>query len=296
MPRNPLAGVLQSRRENEKMAGRLVFSEWEVRVVAKVYYVGDWAIMTGPVFIETPFYQSSKGAEIFNYGKWLKDALESTGRHSVESVPAWDFYNKLGPGDYERVLEEFDVLIFSDIDAKLFQLAPSFFDREKFGTRVLTFPDRIRLTSEAVRREKGIMFLGGWYSFSGEHGKGGWGRTPLQHILPVRCLEFEDLVESTEGYSARVTPLGKKLYRGIDLATMPPFLGYNKTSPKKGAEVLLRVRETGDPLAVLGRHGRGRVFAYTSDPAPHWGCNFVFWKGYADFWLRCLGLVLGKER
>lgn len=296
MPRNPLAGVLQSCGENEKMAGRRILSEWEVRVVAKVYYVGDWAIMTGPVFIETPFYQSSKGAEIFNYGKWLKDALESTGRHSVESVPAWDFYNRLGPGDYERVLEEYDVLIFSDIDAKLFQLAPSFFDREKFGTRVLTFPDRIRLTGEAVRRGKGIMFLGGWYSFSGEHGKGGWGRTPLRHVLPVRCLKFEDLIESTEGFSAQATAIGKKLYRGIDLGTMPPFLGYNKTSPKKGAEILLRVKETGDPLAVRGRFGRGRVLAYTSDPAPHWGCNFIFWERYADFWLCNLDLVLGKER
>ncbi len=263
--------------------------------MAKVYYVGDWAIMTGPVFIETPFYQSSKGADIFNYGKWLKEALESTGRHSVESVPTWDFYNKLGPGDYERVLEEFDVLVFSDIDAKLFQLAPSFFDREKFGTRILTFPDRIRLTAEAVREGKGIMFLGGWYSFSGEHGKGGWGRTALQQILPVRCLEFEDLIETTEGFSAQATALGKRLYKGIDLTTMPPFLGYNKTFPKKTAEILLRVRETGDPLAVRGRFGRGRVFAFTSDPAPHWGCNFIFWERYADFWLRSLDLVLGKE-
>jgi hypothetical protein len=42
----------------------------------KVYYVGDWAILTGPVFAETPFHQSPKGLEIFNYGIWLKDALE----------------------------------------------------------------------------------------------------------------------------------------------------------------------------------------------------------------------------
>lgn len=292
----PDSEMLLSWAENEKIAGRRIFSKREVRFVAKIYYVGDWAIMTGPVFIETPFYQSSKGAEIYNYGKWLKDALESTGRHSVESVPAWDFYNKLGPGDYERILEEYDVLIFSDVDAKLFQLAPSFFDREKFGTRILTFPDRIRLTGEAVRGGKGIMFLGGWYSYSGEHAKGGWGRTPLQRILPVRCLEFEDLVETTEGFSAQVTPLGKKLYKGIDLATMPPILGYNKTFLKKGAELLLRVKETGDPLVVLSRYGRGRVFAYTSDPAPHWGCNFVFWERYADFWLRSLDLVLKKDR
>jgi uncharacterized membrane protein len=142
--------------------------------MARIYYVGDWAVLTGPVFAETPFHHSPKGLEIFNYGVWLKDALESTGRHTVESVPAWDFYNKLGPGDYERVLDQYDVLIFSDVDAKLFQLAPSFFDRRQFGRQVLTFPDRIRLTVEAVRAGKGAMFLGGWYSFTGELGKGGW--------------------------------------------------------------------------------------------------------------------------
>jgi uncharacterized membrane protein len=140
------------------------------------------------------------------------------------------------------------------------------------------------------------MFLGGWYSFTGEHGKCGWGRTPLSEILPVRCLEFEDLVESTEGFTPRPTALGKKLYKGIDFATMPPILGYNKTIAKKESEILLRVRETGDPLAVLGRLGKGKILAYTSDPAPHWGCNFVFWDKYAAFWLKSLDLVLGEKR
>lgn len=32
-----------------------------------------------------------------------------------------DFY-KLGPGEYEQILDEYDVLIFSDVEAKLFQL------------------------------------------------------------------------------------------------------------------------------------------------------------------------------
>ena len=263
--------------------------------VAKIYYVGDWAVMTGPVFAETPFYSASKGLDIFNYGKWLKEALESTSRHSVESVPTWDFYNKLGPGDYEKILEGNDVLIFSDIDAKLFQLSPSFFDREKFGTRILTFPDRIRLTLEAVENGKGAMFLGGWYSFTGELGKGGWGRTLLREILPVRCLDFEDLIESTEGFFAEATTEGKKHYQGIDFKTMPPLLGYNKTLPKQGAKVLLRVKETGDPLVAVWTYGKGRVLTFASDPAPHWGCNFVFWAKYAEFWLRCLDYVLGKK-
>ena len=60
--------------------------------MAKIYYVGDWAIMLGPCFAETPFNYAMKGTEIFNYGTWLKEALESSGEHQCDSVPTWDFY------------------------------------------------------------------------------------------------------------------------------------------------------------------------------------------------------------
>ena len=258
--------------------------------MSKVYYVGDWAVLIGPSFAETPFYHAPKGLEIFNYGLWLTNALQSTGAHQVTSVSAWDFY-KLPPGGYEKILAEYDVFVFSDVDAKLFQLDSSFFDREKFGRRILTFPDRIRLTMEAVSGGKSAMFLGGWYSFTGEIGKGGWGRTRLAEILPVRCLEYEDLIESTEGFTAKPTDAGREAFGGIDLESMPPILGYNKTLPREGCRVLLEVKETGDPLVVVRDFGKGRVLAYTSDPAPHWGCNFVYWEHYADFWLRCLNLI-----
>ena len=259
--------------------------------MARVYYVGDWAVMCGPVFAETPFNYTHKGLEIYNYGKWLKQALESSQEHEVESVPTWDFY-KLGPGEYERILDQYDVIIFSDVEAKNFQLAPSFFDREKFGTQILTFPDRIRLTLDAVHQGKGLMLLGGWLSFTGEMGKGGWGRTRLREILPLQCLDFEDLVESTEGFTAQL-PLGEKsIFKGIDFDSFPPILGYNKTLPRQNCDVLLTVKETSDPLVAAASFGKGRVLAYTSDPAPHWGCNFVFWEHYADFWLRCIEHVL----
>jgi uncharacterized membrane protein len=263
--------------------------------MAKIYYVGDWAVMTGPVFAETPFFQSPKGLDIFNYGIWLKEALESTGRHVVNSVPSWDFYNRLGPGDYEAVLEEYDVLVFSDVDAKLFQLAPNFFDRAKFGKKPLTFPDRLCLTLEAVKAGKGLMLLGGWYSFTGELGKGGWGRTLLKELLPVLCLDYEDLVETTAGFSVEVTEAGKKIFKKFPFQSIPPLLGYNKTIPKKEGRILLKVKETGDPLLAVRDFGRGRVLAYTSDPAPHWGCNFVYWEEYNRFWLACLDYVLGGK-
>jgi len=258
--------------------------------MARIYYVGDWAVLNGPVFAESPFNFEYKGIEIFNYGKWLKNALESSGKHTVNSVPSWDFY-KLGPGEYEKILEAYDIVIFSDVEAKLFQLAPSFFDREKFGKEILTFPDRIRLTIDAVKSGKSVMFLGGWLSFNGEMGKGGWGRTRLKEILPVECLEIEDLVESTEGFTPVVMENWVKRFNNIDFGSIPPILGYNKTLPREGFEVVIESGETGDPLLAFGKIGKGKVLAYMSDPAPHWGCNFVFWKHYDNFWLDCVDLI-----
>ena len=40
--------------------------------MARIYYIGDWAIMLGPVFAETPFNYAYKGTEIYNYGVWLE--------------------------------------------------------------------------------------------------------------------------------------------------------------------------------------------------------------------------------
>jgi uncharacterized membrane protein len=262
--------------------------------MAKIYYVGDWAVMCGPVFAETPFNYAYKGLEVFNYGTWLKQALESTGEHTVESVPAWDFY-KLGPGEYEKILDEYDLVVFSDVEAKNFQLAPSFFDRAKLGSGVLTFPDRVRLTVEAVNSGTAMMFLGGWLSFTGEMGKGGWNRTGLREILPVTCSDYEDIVESTEGFTARSTGADGGALGDLDFSTFPPILGYNKVRPRDGCSVLLSVSETGDPLVAIGSFGHGRVLAYMSDPAPHWGCNFVFWEHYAEFWLKCVSTVLAQE-
>lgn len=261
--------------------------------MAKIYYVGDWAVMLGPVFAETPFNYAFKGTEIFNYGHWLKSALESTGEHQVDSVATWDFYRNK-PGRYEQILDEYDVLVFSDVESKNFQLDPSFFDRSKFGRKPLTFPDRVRLTTEAVRRGKHMMFLGGWLSFSGEIGKGGWGRTKLREVLPVQCLEGDDLRESTEGYrgEAAGAMVGHPILEGVDLGSMPPILGYNIVKPREGCEVVARWAGEGDPMLAVGQFGEGRTLAYTSDPAPHWGCNFVYWDQYAKFWSNALRWLL----
>ena len=251
--------------------------------MSKIFYIGDWAVQLGPVFAETPFNYAFKGLETFNYGRWLKEALEATGKHQVTSIPTWDFYH-LPPGEYERMLESHEVIIFSDVEAKNFQLAPDFFDRRKFGTQILTFPDRVKCTIEAVHQGRRVMFLGGWLSFNGEMGKGGWGRIRLSEILPVQCLDYEDLRESTEGFTARLRQADHPIFRGIPMETLPPILGYNRVKPREDCPVLAVWNESDDPMLAAGRFGKGITLAYTSDPAPHWGCNLVYWEHYGPFW------------
>ena len=136
------------------------------------------------------------------------------------------------------------------------------------------------------------MFLGGGYSFTGELGKGGWGRTRLAEILPVKCMDIEDLIETTEGFTMELTQEGKKICPNLVLEGCLPILGYNKTFPKESATVFATFVETGDPAIVIDTIGKGKVLVYTSDPSPHWGCNFVFWDGYAAFWQTLAQLVL----
>ena len=257
--------------------------------MAKILYIGDWAVALGPVFAETPFNYAFKGLETYRYDHYLKDAMESSGQHQCDTMPTWDFYG-MAPGEYERALTDYDVIVFSDVELKNFQLAPQFFDRKVFGKGIITYPDRIRLTVEAVEAGLRVMFMGGWLSFSGEMGKGGWGRSRLAEILPVTCLETEDLVESTEGFGAR--SVDEAL--AVDVASMPPLLGYNRTLPRDEATVHAVVAETGDPLLATMVVGAGATLAFMSDPAPHWGCNFVQWDLYQAFWLEALGYLLRR--
>jgi uncharacterized membrane protein len=251
--------------------------------MARIYYIGDWAVQLGPVYAETSFNHAPKGLDVINYGKWLVDGIASSGRHEIVSVPAWEFYN-MAPGEYEKVLEQHDIIIFSDVEAKNFQLHPQFFNRHLFGTKVLTFPDRVRLTTEAVHGGTNIIFLGGWLSFNGEMGKGGWGRTGLSDILPCECLETDDLVESTEGFVMEAEVPTHPILRDMNLHTIPPILGYNKVKRRAGCDVIAAWKNDKSPAISVGQFKKGRVVAYTSDPAPHWGCNFVFWKEYAKLW------------
>jgi uncharacterized membrane protein len=253
-----------------------------------VLYLGDWVFHVGPVFIETPFGIETKDADLHFYGSKLVEAIEPLAETTC--MANWELY-RLEPGRLEKILERSVALIISDVEAKCFHLYPNFFDRSRRSNQVITFPDRLVSVKNWVKQGGGLMMLGGWLSFSGAQGKAGWGRSQLAEALPINCMLTDDLVESSAGFTAEVLEPKHPVVQGLPWNSFPPIFGYNEVTTKPNAKVLVRVKETGHPLLVVGQYGDGRVMAYMSDPAPHWGLNFELWKGYPAFWKQALNWI-----
>lgn len=198
----------------------------------------------------------------------------------------------MGPREYEDLLERCDVVIVSDVEARCFHLNPEFFDRAVYGKKVVAFPDRLKLLTQAVESGKGLIYLGGWLSFSGHLEKGGWRRCPIAQWLPFTCLVGDDLVESSEGFHiGEVVDTAHPILQGLPLraaagAACPRCWATTNSLPRDGTMKLLwRVAETGHPLLWACRSTARGAWSLTGlTPVPHWGMNFMLWKGYADFW------------
>ncbi len=257
-----------------------------------VLYLGDWVFHVGPIFIETPFGVETKDSDLHFYGSRLVDAIES--KVELTCMANWELY-RLEPGRLEKLLEKSCALIISDVEAKCFHLYPSFFDRSRRERSPITFPDRLDAVKRWVGQGGGLMMLGGWLSFSGSQNKAGWRRSRMADVLPVECLPTEDLVESSEGFTAEVVDPDHPITRGLPWKSFPPIFGYNELIPREDSQVLVRVRETGHPLVVTGSYQQGRVLIYASDPAPHWGINFELWNGYNAFWQQALKWLRRKS-
>jgi len=100
--------------------------------------------------------------------------------------------------------------------------------------------------------------VGGWTSFSGRFGHGGYYNAPVEQALPVTCL--------------------------------PGFEGFNRILPRSEAEVLATIGEGEDehPLMVVWEFGNGRAMAFASDCSPRWAAHFQPWGHYKTFWQQAL--------
>src|ERR1700730_7674107 len=96
-------------------------------------------------------------------------------------------------------LEQYDVVILSDIGANTLLLPPEVFLE---GKRV---PNRLELIKEYVRNGGGLIMAGGYLSFQGIYGSARYHRTPIEEALPVLLLPIDDRIERPEGINPSVT-------------------------------------------------------------------------------------------
>ncbi len=81
---------------------------------------------------------------------------------------------------------------------------------------------------------------------------------------------------------------------GIDFEVAPFLLGYVRTRPQPGAEVILGT-EKGDPLLAWWRVGLGMAGAFTSDASSRWAAEWLTWPGYGRFWTQVVRQLMRRQ-
>ena len=251
----------------------------------RIWHVGNWCIHIGQKYVESPFEAPSKDVEVLNYAQPLIDALKAIPGAEVISQPSWELYH-MSPHGFAERLNWASAIIFADVETKCLMLHPDFFQRAKWGDAALVFPDRFDLLRDWVTNGGHFHMNGGWLSFAGELGKGGWGRSRFHEALPVECLQHDDLVESTGGYRLRCILPEHPITKGLDWSTAPPLLGFNECRIREGSDSIVEIENQGrwHPLLAARKLDAGRVTCWTTGASPHWGINFMKWHSYRQLW------------
>ena len=129
--------------------------------------------------------------------------------------------------------------------------------------------------------------FGGYLSFQGINASARYKNTPIERILPVSILPYDDRVEAPEGFEPQI----KNNHKIIDNINgpWPILLGLNEVEVKDDNKIntILTANIDGKeyPLLVVSEKFPGKTAVWTSDVGPHWlPNNFVEWPGYKELW------------
>ncbi|WP_137602596.1 glutamine amidotransferase [Paucilactobacillus nenjiangensis] len=180
-------------------------------------------------------------------------------------------------------LNQYEVIILSDIGSNSFALSDGVFAGGNPSV------NRLQLLKDWVIAGGSLMMAGGYLSFSGFEGKAHYHKTPIEDILPVEILPYDDRIEAPQGLNP-IENMNNSI--SSDLGAFPPILGYQELIPKKDSSVLLTVDSS--PLLITGTAGKGKTLAYATDIAPHWATQeFMQWNNYGEFFSRCINWLSG---
>jgi uncharacterized membrane protein len=236
----------------------------------------------GRTIIASPLNYESKGVEVQVWCQQVLDALSSQPDIDVHYMTTWEAFENFPETPEE--LEEYDVVVLSDVEWEVLVLYPwARFTDAPMG------PNRLATIRDYVRNGGSLLMIGGWSSFTGRHGIGGYHGTPVEEALPVYCLDVnDDRREAPEGVHIVTLLPDHPVMQGLRWETCPVFTGYNRLQAKPDAQVIAKVEEFGDPFVVVGSYGQGKSMAFASDIAPHWGAGFMQWPEYDRFWVQVI--------
>ena len=188
-----------------------------------------------------------------------------------------------------EALQPYSAVILSDIGSNTILLHPDVWLRSQ------TFPNRLKLLREWVMNGGGLAMIGGDLSFQGIDGRARWRRTPVEDVLPVTCLPYDDRVEIPEGAIPVIKDPGHPIVSGIG-GPWQAILGVNEVTLRTDRPVQLIASLPEDqgshPLLVSGDFGKGRTVVWTSDIGPHWlSPAFCAWDGYRKLWIQMLSWI-----
>jgi uncharacterized membrane protein len=220
-----------------------------------------------------------KGFDMFYRGEYeegaddLRTALSGAGIE-VDYMPC-----HMAPNEFpesSNTIGQYDTVILSDVGYNTLAVPTKSF------TEFKRTPNRLDLLDAYVEAGGSLLMIGGYMSFQGIKGEGGYHKSTVEDILPVTMEPFDDRVECSEGVVPEVIDSDHAITEDLS-EEWPYFLGYNQVTPDEDSKALVEVNA--DPLLVVGDHGDGRVAAFTSDCAPHWGPPaFTEWEQYSDLW------------
>lgn len=212
---------------------------------------------------------------------WIDHAIEAAGYELVY------MQNHLAAEEFPFTadkLQDYSCVILSDVGADTLLIPPKTFSSSQ------KFPNRCQLIKDYVLCGGSLFMIGGYMTFSGIGGQGKWWSTPVQDILPVTLLPWDDRMEHCEGVVPQITVPSHPVFRNIS-GEIPAILGYNRSTIKPEAEEIATI--CGDPFLAFARYGEGKSGVLTTDCAPHWAPpEFCNWIGYNTLFKNILDYLM----
>jgi uncharacterized membrane protein len=189
-------------------------------------------------------------------------------------------------------LSKYQAVVISDVGALTLLVTP-----DARAGRVGV--NRLEVLKAYVEGGGGLMLAGGYMGFQGMFGTARFHDTPVEDVLPVRCLPCCDGLEAPQGLQAAIVQPSHSIFSGIR-GPWPPILGMNKLDFRSdGSSELLATchnRGTDWPLLAVRDHGGGRTAAWATDIGPHWlSQDFLGWPHYGKLMANIIRWLAGNE-